>query len=54
MAKVPDNLRPRHKEKTLSAMKTPRAVKRITFNLSEANPWKTLYPLQRAHCMTSI
>ena len=32
------NLRPSHNEKTLNAMKAPRAVKRITFNPSEAGP----------------
>ena len=36
------NLRPSHNEKTLNAMKAPRAVKRITFNSSEANPGETL------------
>ena len=40
---VSDNLLPTHKEKTFSAMKAPRAVKRITFNPSEANPGETLY-----------
>ena len=39
---VPDNLRPTHSEKTTKAMKAPRAVKRITFNPSEANPGETL------------
>ena len=40
---VPDNLLPTHSEKTLKAMKAFRAVKRITFKPSEANPGKTLY-----------
>ena len=40
---VPDNLHSTHRDKTLNAMKAPRAVKRITFNPSEANPGKTLY-----------
>ena len=35
---VPNNLRPTHKEKEPLAMKAPYAVKRITFNPSEANP----------------
>ena len=35
---VPDNLRPKHSEKTKLAMKAPRYVKRITFNPSEPNP----------------
>ena len=33
----------KHKEKKMSALKAPRAVKRITFNPSEANEGKTLY-----------
>ena len=37
------NLRPSHNEKKLNAMKAPRAVKRITFNPSEAGPGETLY-----------
>ena len=37
------NLRPSHKEKKLRAMKAARAVKRITFKTSEANPGETLY-----------
>ena len=40
---VPDNLHSTHRDKTLNAMKAPRAVKRITFNPSEANPGDTLY-----------
>ena len=36
-------LLPSHNEKTLNAMKAPRAVKRITFNPSEARPGETLY-----------
>ena len=39
---VPDNLRPKHREKTLNAMMAPRSVKRITFNPPEANPGETL------------
>ena len=37
------DLDPGRMEKTLRAMKAPRAVKRITFNPSEANPGETLY-----------
>ena len=40
---VQENLRPTYNEKTLRAMKAERAVKRITFNPSEANPGNTLY-----------
>ena len=40
---VPDNISSTHSVKTLNAMKVPRAVKRITFNFSEANPGDTLY-----------
>ena len=40
---VSDNLRPSHNEKKLRGMKAPRAVKRITFNPSEASPGETLY-----------
>jgi len=40
---VPDTLLPTRTRKTLQAMKAPRAVKRITFNKSEANPGETLY-----------
>ena len=43
MAGVSNYLLPSHREKTLNAMKAPRAVKRITFNPSEANPGETLY-----------
>jgi len=43
MAEVPENLRPTHREKTMHAMKAERAVKRITFNRSEADPGNTLY-----------
>ena len=39
---VPENLNPTHKEKTLKALKAIRAVKRITFNPSEASPGETL------------
>ena len=38
-----DNLRPTHKEKTTYALKAPYAVKRITFERSEASPGETLY-----------
>ena len=37
------DLLPSHNEKKLNAMKAPRAVKRITFNPSEAGPGETLY-----------
>ena len=37
------NLLPSHNEKTLNAIKVPRAVKRITFNPSKASPGETLY-----------
>ena len=40
---VPENLRLTYNEKTLRAMKAERAVKRITFDRSEASPTKTLY-----------
>ena len=40
---MPDNLRPKHSEETLNAMKAPHSVKRITFNPSEANPGETLH-----------
>jgi len=40
---VPDSLLPTHTSKTLKAMKAPRAVKRITFDKSEANPNEPLY-----------
>jgi len=43
MAEVPENLHPTHREKAMHAMKAERAVKRITFNSSEANPGNTLY-----------
>ena len=39
---VPDNLRPTYIEKTLGAMKAERAVKRITFDRTEASPGETL------------
>jgi len=39
---VPDSLQPTHRSKTLNAIKAPRAVKRITFERSEANPEETL------------
>ena len=41
--KVTKSLRPTHKSKTLFAIKAPRAVKRMTFDKSEANPGETLY-----------
>ena len=41
--KVTKSLRPTHKSKTLFAIKGPRAVKRITFDKSEASPGGTLY-----------
>ena len=40
---VPDSLLPSYSRKTLNAIKAPRAVNRITFNKSEANPGETLY-----------
>jgi len=40
---VPENLHPTHNKKTLGTMKAVRAVKRITFNCTEASPSKTLY-----------
>ena len=40
---VPENLRPSHNEKTLHAMKAERAVKRITFDRTEASPGETLH-----------
>ncbi len=40
---VQDDLLPENSEKIMKAMKAPRAVKRITFNPSEANPGETLY-----------
>ena len=40
---VQDDLLPKNSEKIMKAMKAPRAVKRITFNPSEANPGETLY-----------
>ena len=40
---VPENLRPTFNEKTLGAMKAERAVKRITFDRTEASPGETLY-----------
>jgi len=40
---VPENLRPTHNEKTSGALKAERAVKRITFDRTEANPDETLY-----------
>ena len=39
---VSDSLLPTYKSKTLKAIKAPRAVKRITFDKSEANPGETL------------
>jgi len=43
MSEVPENLRPSYSEKIVHAMKAERAVKRITFTPSEANPGNTLY-----------
>ncbi|XP_078380161.1 uncharacterized protein LOC144663101 [Oculina patagonica] len=43
MAPVQENLRPGRVEKTLGALKAERAVKRITFDRTEANPEETLY-----------
>ena len=43
IGEVPDSLRPTHIIKTLNALKVPRAVKRITFDKSEASPGDTLY-----------
>ena len=40
---VQDDLQPEKRKKIMLAMKAPRAVKRITFNPSEANPGETLY-----------
>jgi len=40
---APDSLLPTHTSKTSHAIKAPRAVKRITFDKSEANPGETLY-----------
>ena len=40
---VQENLRPTRSEKTLGALKAERAVKRITFKSTEANPLETLY-----------
>ena len=40
---VPPSLLPSHSEKTLGAMRAEQTVKRITFNLSEANLGETLY-----------
>ena len=40
---VSENLRPTFNEKTLAGMKADRAVKRITFDRSEASPTETLY-----------
>jgi len=35
---IPDVLLPTYMAKSLGAMKAPRAVKRITFDTTEANP----------------
>ena len=43
MPVVPENLRPTYSEKTVHAMKAEHAVKRITFNPSEADPGNSLY-----------
>ena len=40
---VQENLRPTRSEKTLGALRAERAVKRITFECTEANPGETLY-----------
>ena len=40
---VPDSLLPTHSSKTPGAIKAPRAVKRITFDRTEASPGETLY-----------
>ena len=40
---VQENLRPARSDKTLGALKAERAVKRITFDRTEANPQETLY-----------
>jgi len=40
---APDTLRPTYISKTPHAIKAPRAVKRITFDRTEANPGETLY-----------
>ena len=40
---VPNSLSANHTSKTLRAMKAPSAVKRITFDRSEASPGETLY-----------
>ena len=40
---VPDSLLPTHTSKTQNAIKAPRAVKRITFDRTEASPGETLY-----------
>ena len=40
---VPDSLLPTHSSKTQNAIKAPRAVKRITFDRTEASPGETLY-----------
>ena len=40
---VTESLLPTHKSKTLFAIMAPRAVKRKTFDKSEANPGETLY-----------
>jgi len=40
---APDSLLPTHTRKTSHAIKTPRAVKRITFDRTEASPGETLY-----------
>jgi len=40
---VPENLLPTHTEKTLRAMKAPRAVKRTTLDRNEARTGETLY-----------
>jgi len=42
-SETPDSLSPTHISKNLKAIKAPRAVKRITFDRSEASPGETLY-----------
>ena len=40
---IPENLCPIHNEKTLGTMKVMHAVKRITFDRTEASPSETLH-----------
>ena len=46
---LPENLRPAHNEKTIGTMKAERAVKRITPDITEANPGETLYVSMPKH-----